>query len=121
MVEDDDAARQLIVTTLRTRRHEVVEAPNGDLAVACILEEGPGFGMMCLDGIIPGASSMTVLERFRECHPNRPVLVCSGYLGSARLQELVREGRLPLLKKPFTPDELLARVDALLAEVGAQP
>lgn len=121
VVEDDDAARQLIVTTLRTRRHEVVEAPNGDVAVARILEEGPGFGMMCLDGIIPGASSMTVLERFRECHPNRPVLVCSGYLGSARLQELVREGRLPLLKKPFTPDELLARVDALLAEVGAQP
>lgn len=120
VVEDDDAARRIIVTTLRARRHEVVEAPNGDVAVAHILEEGPGFGMMCLDGIIPGASSMTVLERFRECHPNRPVLVCSGYLGSARLQELVREGRLPLLKKPFTPDELLARVDNLLTEVGGQ-
>lgn len=117
VVEDDDAARELIVTTLLTRQHEVVEAPNGDVAVERILEDGAGFGMMCLDGIIPGASSMTVLERFRECHPDRPVLVCSGYLGSARLQELVREGRLPLLKKPFTPDELLARVDALLAEV----
>jgi signal transduction histidine kinase/ActR/RegA family two-component response regulator len=114
VVEDDASVRALIVMALRGKGHEVREAADGDRAMQMLEEHGAEADLLCMDGIIPGVPSTRVIERFREMHPDRPVLVCSGYLGTPELHRLVQDGRLPYLQKPFSSEALCNKVAELL-------
>lgn len=118
VVEDDASVRALIVMALRNKGHDVHEAPDGDRAMQMLEEHGADADLLCMDGIIPGTPSTRVIERFRQMHPDRPVLVCSGYLGTPELHRLVQDGRLPYLQKPFSSEALCHKVAELLESSG---
>lgn len=114
VVEDDDAVRELMVIALRRRGHVVREAADGDRAMVMLDDPQTSEDLLCIDGVIPGAPSIAIIQRFRIVRPGQPVLVCSGHIGSPQLRALVQDERLPSLPKPFTPDELTAKIDELL-------
>lgn len=116
VVEDDDAVRDLIVVALRAFGHQVREAADGDIAMEMLADGQCEDDLLCIDGVLPGAPSTAIIDRFRVVRPGRPVLVCSGHLASPQLQSLIQTERLPFLGKPFTPEELLRRIDLLLGE-----
>ncbi len=116
VVEDDAAVRELMVVSLRGHGHRVREAADGDIAMELLADPEASDDLLCIDGVLPGAPSTAIIDRFRVLRPGRPVLVCSGHLGSSQLQSLIQEERLPFLPKPFTPDVLVRRIDQLLGE-----
>ncbi len=114
VVEDDGPVRELIVLALRSHGHRVREAADGDQALRMLDEPGVEDDLLCIDGVLPGAPTTTIIERFRAVRPGCPVLVCSGHLSTPQLQALVQDERLPFLAKPFLPAELAAMVEELL-------
>jgi CheY-like chemotaxis protein len=114
VVEDDEAARAVMVMSLREGGYEVLQARNGEEALELLSRNRGSIDLLCVDGVVPGISAERVVETFRRSHPGRPVLVCSGHVGSERLRDLIERGHLPLLAKPFTGRELLARVGELM-------
>jgi signal transduction histidine kinase len=114
VVEDDDAARALMVMELRSGGYEVLEARDGNAALELLDRHPDSIDLLCIDGVLPGAPVERVVDAFRRALPDRPVLVCSGHVGSERLRHLIEHGQLPLLAKPFTGRELLSRVGELL-------
>jgi PAS domain S-box-containing protein len=109
VVEDDDKVRHVTVSTLRSLGFTVLEAENGDEAVA-MLRDGGGIDLVFSDVKMPGSVSGTDLARWVETEwPWIKVLLTSGYVDSEDDLD-----RFKIISKPYRVTELAERVHALL-------
>jgi DNA-binding response OmpR family regulator len=115
LVADDDEDILLLVTTrLKRDGFEIVQASNGDEALAVARERRPDLAV--LDIGMPGLDGVEVLEQIRADDDLRAMKVL---LLTAKAQESdVRRGfdagADAYVKKPFSPADLSARVRELL-------
>ncbi len=119
VVEDDRNVREIAVTLLRDLGYEVLQAADGEAAIA-VLEDAPRIDLLLCDLVLPGGmAGPEVAERRKRRHPASKVLFMTGYAGED-VQEVARKGQGPdngLLRKPFRKRELAEKVrQALGAE-----
>jgi two-component system alkaline phosphatase synthesis response regulator PhoP len=122
LVEDEPGIVQVLVDLLEAEGHVVETAGDGEtgLQLAC----SGSFDLLILDVMLPGLSGIDVCHGAREQGYDGAILMLTA-LGRVpdRVRGL-RSGADDYLTKPFDPDELLARVDALLRrtrQVGLTP
>ena len=114
VVDDDPGLLGLLERLLELEDLEVTAVMSGEAALAAAREERPDLAI--LDVNLPGLSGYEVCRALRELYgPALPIVFVSG----ARTEPYDRVAGLLLgaddyLVKPFAPDELLARVRALL-------
>ena len=117
VLEDESSIRGFIVINLRRAGYEVVEAETGEEALQK-LHEHPDTRVCLLDIMLPGIDGFEVCRRIRMANPQIGIIMLS-----ARSQEMDKvPGLMPgaddYVTKPFSPAELIARVDALLRRSG---
>ncbi|MCI9273621.1 MAG: response regulator transcription factor [Clostridiales bacterium] len=125
VAEDEDAIREFVVINLQRAGYEVVEANCGEAALQKYEEENRNFDLAILDIMMPGIDGFAVCRELRQKSGNIGIIMLT-----ARTQEMDKVSGLMLgaddyVTKPFSPSELVARVDALyrrvaLAEVRAE-
>ncbi|MGO9423157.1 PAS domain S-box protein [Roseiarcus sp.] len=118
LVEDDDGVRAYTTEALRELGYRVAEAPNGKAALA-ILDDAPSVDLMLTDVVMPGEyNGRELAEEAVRRRPGLRVLYMTGYSRDA----LSRNGRLNpgvhLLSKPFSLEELAAKVRSRLDAVA---
>jgi signal transduction histidine kinase/ActR/RegA family two-component response regulator len=113
VVEDRPDVRASMARILAHHGFDVSETSDGDGALQK-LADGGRFALMCIDGVMPGLETATVIERARELAPSMPVLVCSGHVQEELLRRGISAGRYAFLSKPFTAQQLLASVTQVL-------
>jgi two-component system OmpR family response regulator len=106
VADDNRGFAELVAATLEEAGYDVVTASTGLAAVAC-LERGD-VDMAVLDVLMPGISGDAVADRLRQLDPKLPVLLMTG----ADTTFAAATG-LPVLRKPFPQDELVAAVRRL--------
>lgn len=113
VVEDDAPIARLIRMHLEVAGLKVKCCGNGDEAIM-LLQEG-GFCAVVLDRMLPGSGGMRVL-RFIRRNPEEmlPVLMVTALGQTADRVQGLNEGADDYLAKPFEPEELVARLQALL-------
>ena len=111
VVEDEFLIRMLVADHLRDAGFAVVEAFNGDEAIA-ILTSGAPIDLVFTDVRMPGdADGLEVLAFVKRTRPDLPVLMTSGHLEP----ELAYAGGAErFLSKPCDPDLIVAAVQAAL-------
>ncbi|HEY5120101.1 MAG TPA: response regulator transcription factor [Acidimicrobiales bacterium] len=116
-VEDDDNVAYVITTTLQLRGFSVTRAKTGREALRLALE-GNRPDLMILDVMLPDLNGFEVCQRLREAGANIPVifLTAADSVGD-KVRGLIIGGD-DYLAKPFSVEELAARVRALLRRVG---
>jgi signal transduction histidine kinase/ActR/RegA family two-component response regulator len=114
VVEDQPEVRSNIVRILTGGGFETLDVADGDQALET-LHTSPDFALMCIDGVMPGTETATVLERAEALSPEMRVLICSGYIKEDLVRRGIALGKYSYLPKPFTSQQLLARVHALLS------
>ena len=108
LVEDEPVVSQVVTWCLEDWRGTEVEwAPNGPEAIQKIL--GHPYGLAIIDGRVPGASGLQLVELAVE--NNIPVLLTTGH---PDLAVQLDEGGFPYLAKPFVLDELLLKSQAII-------
>ena len=113
VAEDDPDINRLIGKILRNAGYEVISAFSGTEAAMCL--EMKAFDLLLLDLMMPGMDGERLLTELREKKGmNTPVLILSAKAALADKVRLLTEGADDYMTKPFEPEELLARVGAIL-------
>jgi len=112
LVEDEAIVRIVVTDALRAAGFDVATAADGVAALEALSARGP-FSAIVSDVVMPkGVSGIDVARAAAARAPGVPVLLVTGY-GREDLGPLQEELGFDLLRKPFAPRELVARVREL--------
>jgi PAS domain S-box-containing protein len=117
VVEDQTAVRSFTKAALTLYGYQVLEASDGDEAIAIAQGYGGEIHLLLTDVVLPGMNGKVLSERMKELRPNLKVLFISGYLGNVIAHHGVHDPGVSLLYKPFGPHELAGKVREVLAEI----
>lgn len=126
IVEDEDAIRDFEVINLKRSGYEVVDVASGEEAMQVFDRNPFYFDVVLLDVMMPGIDGFEVCRRMREKNASVGIIMLT-----AKSQEMDKVNGLMIgaddyVTKPFSPSELVARVDAIhrrvtMAAEKAQP
>jgi CheY-like chemotaxis protein len=109
LVEDEAEVRKVIRRQLTDLGFLVVEADNGAEA-ARMVESTPDIALLITDVVMPGTVGGRALAEFvRRQRPDLKVVLMSGY--AEGLERAAAAPDLPLLRKPFSKEELAAAIE----------
>ncbi len=115
VVDDDPTVREVVVSYLRAAKHDVTEAADGEAALAA-MRDLPS-DLIVLDLMMPGIDGLEVCRRLRTT-TQVPIIMLTA-LGSETDRVIGLElGADDYLTKPFSPRELVLRVDSVLRRAG---
>ncbi|CAA9228064.1 MAG: hypothetical protein AVDCRST_MAG76-1081 [uncultured Acidimicrobiales bacterium] len=110
VVDDDEMIRRLLRTVLEADAIEVVEAPDGDAALAALEDLKPT--VIVLDVMMPGLDGVEVCRRID--HRSAKVVMLTARDDPELERAAIEAGADAFLTKPFSAVELLDLVERLL-------
>lgn len=120
LAEDETAIREFEAINLKRAGYETVEAEDGLKALSLFEEMADEIDLALLDVSMPGMDGFTLCKELRKRSENLGIIMLT-----AKTQEMDKVNGLVLgaddyVTKPFSPSELLARVDSLYRRVEMQ-
>lgn len=115
VIEDDRELGKILKHLLEDAGHRVTLAENGVKGLVALREDPPE--LVVLDLALPDLAGDEILSRVRATS-DLPVLVLTAIRDLDRKVHLLKTGADDYLEKPFHPEELLARIEALLRRRG---
>jgi len=114
--------RLSVAHLLRRHGFGVMEAADGDAAVELISSRGPEISVLLLDLMLPGQSSIKILECLQRCSADAKVILTSA-IGWEVLDGRLRAlGHDTFIRKPYQVQKLIALIrNAITPMVGAAP
>lgn len=109
LAEDDGAVRRLARNVLTEQGYMVLDARDGDEALALARRYGNVIHLLITDVVMPGLSGRDLATRIAGERPGVRVLYTSGYTENVMIRSGFQDG-LMLLPKPFMPADLLRKV-----------
>lgn len=111
--EDEEVIRDFVVINLKRAGYTVTDVDCGEKAIEVFEKENGNFDVVLLDIMMPGIDGFTVCKKLREKSSSLGIMMLS-----AKTQEMDKVNGLMLgaddyITKPFSPSELVARVDAI--------
>ena len=107
VVEDDQSVKNLITTTLKTHEYRYLTACNGETAILDASSHNPDI--VLLDLGLPDMDGVQVIRKIRTWS-NMPIIVISARSEDRDKIEALDAGADDYLTKPFSVEELLARL-----------
>jgi CheY-like chemotaxis protein len=120
LVEDEPALRRLSRRVLAQFGYTVLEAPDGEEALNLAEAYHGPINLVLTDVVMPRLSGRDLAERVQASHPEAKILFMSGYTDDAVVQHGVLSQEVSLLRKPFTPYALAARIRDVLDSAPAR-
>ncbi|HTW64173.1 MAG TPA: response regulator [Bryobacteraceae bacterium] len=116
VVEDEPGIRALVRKILRRQGYEVLEAANGEDALALCREHGPRVDLLITDVLMPQMGGRELVERLQTQGHGMKVLYVSGYTDDTTIYSADLPAGTAFLQKPFTLGSLLDKVKEVLAK-----
>jgi DNA-binding response OmpR family regulator len=112
--DDDDDILELVAFRLERSGYTVLRARDGEEALRLAEEQTPDIavldvGMPKLDGL-----ELTRLLREREATSKIPIILLTAWVQESDIERGFQAGATDYMRKPFSPTELAARVQAAL-------
>ena len=118
VLEDESGIRSFVVINLRRNGYEPVEAATGEEALAALAAD-PEIGVALLDVMLPDIDGFEVCRRIRASGSKMGVIMLTALGQEMDKVTGLMNGADDYVTKPFSPAELIARVDALCRRLGA--
>lgn len=115
VVDDDETVREVVVSYLRAGGHRVGDVGDGESALA-LMRDRPA-DLVVLDLMLPGVDGLEVCRRLREfC--DVPIIMLTALGAETDRVVGLQVGADDYVTKPFSPRELVLRVDSILRRAG---
>ena len=99
---------------LRALGHEATSAADGEQGLAYYREHASEIDLVLLDLTMPVMDGCTCFRHMREVNPDVRVVLSTGEPGRREVREVLEEGALGLLRKPYTVSQLAEALDNAL-------
>jgi len=113
-VEDEELILKMMETMLKSQGYRVYTAQDGLQAIEVFQRHVQDIDLVVSDIGLPGLSGKEVFERLKEMHSRVRVLLATGFIQPEERMELLEQGVLHLLDKPYTPTTLLTTIRCIL-------
>jgi len=114
IVDDDPSILDLLDQFFNRKGYECKTAENGQKALE-LLESFP-FTIVITDLIMPKIDGLELLKIVKESWPDTDVIVMTGYTKNFTYTDVIRAGASDFVQKPFTLDEIEAKLQRLIKE-----
>jgi two-component system OmpR family response regulator len=111
-IEDDELMIEEVIGALSAPGYNVEVARSGRDGIAKVMSRD--YDVITLDRILPDLDGLTIVTTMRDAGIDTPVLVVSSMSDVDERVRGLRAGGDDYLTKPFSPDEMFARVEVLL-------
>jgi CheY-like chemotaxis protein len=109
VVEDEERVRSMTVEALKNLGYSVLAAAGPEQAID-LLNDGTAPHLLFTDVVMPGMNGRALADRIKEKRPDIKVLYTTGYTRGAALYDGILDRGAPFLPKPFTVEQLAAKV-----------
>jgi PAS domain S-box-containing protein len=113
LVDDHDGVRETTAALLRDLGHDVAEAADGPQLLA-LIEGRTDCDLLITDYAMPHVSGTELIRQARELRPGLPAVIITGYADAQSISK--RPDDVPVLAKPFTPEQLAAAIAGAVGE-----
>ncbi len=114
LAEDDPLIRSFISKLLIKHGYQVDSENDGVKAIECLEQKLDKYSLIILDAIMPGKTGMEVATFIRSKNSSIPILFSTGNVDNLSNEESLKKIHAELIQKPFSPNELLAKVKEIL-------
>ncbi|MCP4726651.1 MAG: response regulator, partial [bacterium] len=116
MVDDEEDVRSSVKNTLEGLGYTVLTAGDGNVAVEIYQREKENIDLILLDIVMPGKDGKEIYFELKKFNPDARVLLLSGYSQHGTAQELLNDGALGFIQKPFKIQELSETISEVMSE-----
>jgi len=116
--EDEDAIRDFVVINLKRAGYDVTDVNNGEDAIKAFEQANGRFDVALLDIMMPGMDGGQVCKLLREKSKSLGIIMLSAKAQEMDKVNSLMTGADDYVTKPFSPSELVARVDAIHRRVS---
>jgi PAS domain S-box-containing protein len=120
LVEDDEMVRNYMLSALSSGGYSLLEAANGEEAVALLQGSDRPVDLVITDVIMPKMGGKDLSDWLLANRPEVKVIFVSGYVDNDLLREQRFERGETYLQKPFTPEALLRTVRKVFDPAGEE-
>jgi signal transduction histidine kinase/ActR/RegA family two-component response regulator len=113
VVEDEERVRSMTVEALKNLGYSVIAASGPEQAID-LFNAGTAPHLLFTDVVMPGMNGRALADRIKEKRPDIKVLYTTGYTRGAALYDGILDRGAPFLPKPFTVEQLAAKVRSTL-------
>ncbi len=114
LVEDEDVVRTLVREILTENGYKILEAADGEEALAICETYAEHIDLLLTDVIMPKMGGAALKDLVTKMRPDISVLFMSGYTDDAVAHRGNNDGKMAFIEKPFTPDGLARKVHEVL-------
>lgn len=120
LVDDEEMLRNVVSRMLRRMDYEVVTASNGQEAVDHYRQHADEIDLVVLDMMMPVMGGRDCFRALKSMDPEVKVLLSTGSALEGQAQEIMAEGVLGFVQKPYRMDELGKQVRQIMENGPAQ-
>ena len=119
LAEDDSNLGELLMNYLKAKEYETSLFENGVIALDAF--KSGNFGLCILDIMMPEMDGLTLAKEIREIDPNIPIIFLTAKNQKEDIIEGFKYGGDDYITKPFSMEELLYRIEAILRRSNTVP
>jgi two-component system, cell cycle sensor histidine kinase and response regulator CckA len=120
VVDDQESVRALLRRQLVAEGHTVLEAGDGIEALQLVRRRGGALDILLSDVVMPGMNGTELAARVCEEFPTLPVILMSAYAPAGLARVGLGESIVPVLQKPFEPDQLAQLIQIAMEQPGGR-
>lgn len=117
--EDETAIREFVIINLKRHGYDVIEAASGESALDEFRAQKESIDIALLDVMLPGMDGFAVCRELRRYSPTMGIIMLTARTQEADKINGFNTGADDYITKPFSPAELMARVEALYRRVAS--
>jgi two-component system, cell cycle sensor histidine kinase and response regulator CckA len=110
LVDDEEDLRRAGRRILGRHGYQILTASDGEEALQIYQSRAGEIDLVLLDMVMPKLDGRAVFRRLRALDPDVKIMLLSGYTPDGGVEDLLAEGLLQFIKKPFSADVLLSEV-----------
>ena len=114
IIDDDARLCAMLASYLEQNHFAVSKAGDGSSGLAALQSANPAIDLVILDLMLPDMDGLEIVQRLRSTGVDTPVLMLSALGRASNRVEGLDAGVDDYLAKPYEPEELMARLKALV-------